>query len=127
MRWQPDRNECYCRLLGLAEIPKPPALAARGGVWFQCGTQQRGMTTVPGSGADACDDVTLRRQSGRDPVSRDLALLSIRVETDAAASDNAVAVNDEGRHASRSLRSPMQFGPTVSLLQELGSPTLRRR
>jgi hypothetical protein len=25
----------YGRLLGLAEVPKPPALAARGGVWFE--------------------------------------------------------------------------------------------
>jgi catechol 2,3-dioxygenase-like lactoylglutathione lyase family enzyme len=27
-------------LLGLAELPKPPPLAARGGVWFECGTHQ---------------------------------------------------------------------------------------
>jgi catechol 2,3-dioxygenase-like lactoylglutathione lyase family enzyme len=27
-------------LLGLPEVPKPPALAARGGAWFQCGAQQ---------------------------------------------------------------------------------------
>ena len=30
----------YGRVLGLAEIPKPEPLAARGGLWFQCGTQQ---------------------------------------------------------------------------------------
>ena len=30
----------YGVILGLAEIPKPPPLAARGGVWFQCGPQQ---------------------------------------------------------------------------------------
>jgi catechol 2,3-dioxygenase-like lactoylglutathione lyase family enzyme len=30
----------YGRLLGLPEIEKPPALAARGGAWFQCGAQQ---------------------------------------------------------------------------------------
>lgn len=29
----------YGDLLGLAEIPKPPALAGRGGVWFQVGAQ----------------------------------------------------------------------------------------
>lgn len=29
----------YGRLLGLAELPKPPALAGRGGVWFAAGTQ----------------------------------------------------------------------------------------
>jgi catechol 2,3-dioxygenase-like lactoylglutathione lyase family enzyme len=27
-------------LLGLVELPKPPALAVRGGLWFQCGAQQ---------------------------------------------------------------------------------------
>jgi catechol 2,3-dioxygenase-like lactoylglutathione lyase family enzyme len=30
----------YGRLLGLEELPKPPALAARGGAWFACGAQQ---------------------------------------------------------------------------------------
>jgi catechol 2,3-dioxygenase-like lactoylglutathione lyase family enzyme len=30
----------YGRLLGLAELEKPPALAARGGAWFACGAQQ---------------------------------------------------------------------------------------
>ena len=30
----------YCGLFGLEEIMKPPALAARGGCWFQCGAQQ---------------------------------------------------------------------------------------
>jgi len=30
----------YGELLGLAEVPKPPNLAARGGAWFQCGPLQ---------------------------------------------------------------------------------------
>ena len=30
----------YGGLLGLREIPKPPALAARGGVWFRLGQQE---------------------------------------------------------------------------------------
>lgn len=30
----------YSGALGLEELPKPPALAARGGVWFRCGEQQ---------------------------------------------------------------------------------------
>lgn len=29
----------YVGALGLEELPKPPALAARGGVWFRCGQQ----------------------------------------------------------------------------------------
>ncbi len=30
----------YGRVLGLTELQKPAPLAARGGVWFACGTQQ---------------------------------------------------------------------------------------
>lgn len=30
----------YGELLGMVEIPKPEALAARGGAWFRCGVQQ---------------------------------------------------------------------------------------
>lgn len=30
----------YGRVLGLTELPKPEPLAARGGLWFQCGPQQ---------------------------------------------------------------------------------------
>lgn len=30
----------YSDLLGLKEIPKPEPLAKRGGLWFQCGSQQ---------------------------------------------------------------------------------------
>ncbi len=30
----------YGEVLGLPEIPKPPALAARGGVWFRAGAQE---------------------------------------------------------------------------------------
>jgi catechol 2,3-dioxygenase-like lactoylglutathione lyase family enzyme len=30
----------YGDLLGLEELEKPPALAARGGAWFRCGAQQ---------------------------------------------------------------------------------------
>ena len=30
----------YADLLGLEEIPKPPEIAGRGGVWFKCGSRQ---------------------------------------------------------------------------------------
>lgn len=30
----------YVELLGLPELPKPPILAARGGIWVQAGAQQ---------------------------------------------------------------------------------------
>jgi catechol 2,3-dioxygenase-like lactoylglutathione lyase family enzyme len=35
-----DARAFYGGLLGLAELEKPPNLAARGGVWFALGTQQ---------------------------------------------------------------------------------------
>jgi catechol 2,3-dioxygenase-like lactoylglutathione lyase family enzyme len=34
-------REFYGGLLGLREIEKPPALRARGGVWFACGAGQQ--------------------------------------------------------------------------------------
>ena len=35
-----DLRAFYGGLLGLPEIPKPPALAVRGGVWFRVGPQE---------------------------------------------------------------------------------------
>jgi ubiquinone/menaquinone biosynthesis C-methylase UbiE len=37
----------YGGVLGLEELPKPPALAARGGVWFRCGRQEIHLGIVP--------------------------------------------------------------------------------
>ena len=37
---EPAARAFYGELLGLPELPKPPALAARGGVWFAVGAQQ---------------------------------------------------------------------------------------
>jgi catechol 2,3-dioxygenase-like lactoylglutathione lyase family enzyme len=36
-----EARRFYAGLLGLREIEKPPALAARGGVWFECGPSQQ--------------------------------------------------------------------------------------
>ncbi|HWX38864.1 MAG TPA: VOC family protein [Candidatus Sulfotelmatobacter sp.] len=33
-------RDFYGSILGLKEIEKPPILAARGGCWFECGSQQ---------------------------------------------------------------------------------------
>ncbi|MFC9059625.1 VOC family protein [Streptomyces sp. NPDC057074] len=38
----------YTGVLGMAETPKPPALAARGGCWFQAGTVRLHLGTEPG-------------------------------------------------------------------------------
>jgi catechol 2,3-dioxygenase-like lactoylglutathione lyase family enzyme len=35
-----EARRFFGELLGLEELPKPPALAARGGCWFRCGTQE---------------------------------------------------------------------------------------
>jgi hypothetical protein len=35
-----EARRFFGELLGLRELPKPAALAARGGAWFECGVQQ---------------------------------------------------------------------------------------
>jgi hypothetical protein len=37
---EPAARRFFGELLGLVELPKPPSLAARGGLWFQCGQGQ---------------------------------------------------------------------------------------
>ncbi|MGW7070915.1 VOC family protein [Streptomyces sp. NPDC054855] len=37
---EPELRDFYGDVLGMAEIPKPPALAARGGCWFLAGAVQ---------------------------------------------------------------------------------------
>ena len=37
---EPAARDFYGSLLGMTELEKPPILRARGGCWFQCGTQQ---------------------------------------------------------------------------------------
>ena len=37
---EPEARRFFGELLGLRELPKPPALAPRGGVWFQAGAPQ---------------------------------------------------------------------------------------
>jgi catechol 2,3-dioxygenase-like lactoylglutathione lyase family enzyme len=39
-RCEAEARRFFGELLGLPELPKPPALAIRGGLWFQCGAQQ---------------------------------------------------------------------------------------
>jgi catechol 2,3-dioxygenase-like lactoylglutathione lyase family enzyme len=37
---EPAAREFYGSILGMTELEKPPVLRARGGCWFQCGSQQ---------------------------------------------------------------------------------------
>lgn len=37
---EPAAKEFYGAILGMKEIEKPPVLRARGGCWFECGSQQ---------------------------------------------------------------------------------------
>jgi catechol 2,3-dioxygenase-like lactoylglutathione lyase family enzyme len=37
---EPAARGFYGSVLGMTEIEKPPVLAARGGCWFKCGSQQ---------------------------------------------------------------------------------------
>jgi catechol 2,3-dioxygenase-like lactoylglutathione lyase family enzyme len=37
---EPAAREFYGSILGMIELEKPPVLRARGGCWFQCGSQQ---------------------------------------------------------------------------------------
>jgi catechol 2,3-dioxygenase-like lactoylglutathione lyase family enzyme len=47
-----DEARCFFGgVLGLAEIEKPPALAARGGAWFTAGAQQLHVGVEPGFAA----------------------------------------------------------------------------
>jgi len=74
----------YGRLLGLQEIPKPAALAARGGCWFRAGAQQLHVGVEepfaparkahPGFVADDLDALADRLQDGGHEVAFDDAI-----------------------------------------------------
>jgi catechol 2,3-dioxygenase-like lactoylglutathione lyase family enzyme len=37
---EPAAREFYCGVLGMEEVPKPPALAVRGGIWLRIGPHE---------------------------------------------------------------------------------------
>ena len=77
-------REFYGEVLGLTEIPKPPQLEARGGVWFDCGNLPLhvGVESAPGN-AYSKRHVAFRVES-LDRVRAALAGHSIAVEEDSA-------------------------------------------
>ncbi|HEU4781962.1 MAG TPA: methyltransferase domain-containing protein [Ktedonobacterales bacterium] len=62
----------YGGALGLEELPKPPALAARGGVWFRCGEQQINLGVE--------EDFHPQRKGHPGLLVRDLAAVRVRLE-----------------------------------------------
>jgi ubiquinone/menaquinone biosynthesis C-methylase UbiE/catechol 2,3-dioxygenase-like lactoylglutathione lyase family enzyme len=62
----------YGGVLGLEELPKPPALAARGGVWFRCGKQQINLGVE--------EDFHPQRKGHPGLLVRDLAAVRARLE-----------------------------------------------
>jgi predicted enzyme related to lactoylglutathione lyase len=99
----------YGRVLGLAEIPKPEPLVARGGVWFQCGAQQLHLgveedfrPAKKAHPAFAVDDL--------DALARDLEAGGYRVVVD--------SVQPEG---GRRILTEDPFGNRVELIQHGGA------
>lgn len=63
----------YGGALGLEELPKPPALAARGGVWFRCGKQEIHLGVA--------EDFQPQRKGHPGLLVRDLAATCARLES----------------------------------------------
>lgn len=55
----------FGELLGLTELPKPAPLAARGGLWFQCGMQQIHIGSEPDFRASKKAHAALRLRDER--------------------------------------------------------------
>jgi catechol 2,3-dioxygenase-like lactoylglutathione lyase family enzyme len=86
-----EARRFYGTLLGLAEVAKPPELAARGGAWFACGAQQihvgvehefaparKAHPALAVSGSEALDRLAARLEGAGAPVEWDDALPGTR-------------------------------------------------
>ncbi len=65
---EPALRTFYVDALGMTEVPKPPALAARGGCWFTSGAVQLHRATGAGSSVGAPAAIE-QRGPGQSPVS----------------------------------------------------------
>jgi catechol 2,3-dioxygenase-like lactoylglutathione lyase family enzyme len=81
----------YGRLLGLAELAKPAPLAARGGVWFACGSQQLhvGVTADFAPAGKAHPALAVASPSDLDALAERLTLAGAAVRWDAELEDVA--------------------------------------
>jgi catechol 2,3-dioxygenase-like lactoylglutathione lyase family enzyme len=78
----------YVGLLGMTELPKPPVLAARGGVWFRAGSceihcgVEEGFTPArkahPGIAVSDVDELARRCEAAGLPVRWDRAIPGVR-------------------------------------------------
>jgi predicted enzyme related to lactoylglutathione lyase len=78
----------YGGVVGLPEVPKPPALAARGGVWFRVGQQElhcgveggfrRAAKAHPAFAVDDVDAMADRLAAVGSPVTWDENLVGVR-------------------------------------------------
>ncbi len=97
----------FCDVLGLRELPKPPALAVRGGFWLQAGAAQIHVGVE--------DGVDRRRTKAHVALEvDDLAAMRARLEALGIATQDGEAV--PGLHRFE-LRDP--FGNRVELVQRI--------
>jgi catechol 2,3-dioxygenase-like lactoylglutathione lyase family enzyme len=99
----------YGRLLGLAELPKPAGLAARGGVWFALGDQQLHV------GVDA--EFRPARRAHPALLVRGLDVLRRRLEA-----AGVPTRDDEPIEGFRRFHAEDPWGNRVELLERLASP-----
>jgi extradiol dioxygenase family protein len=78
-----EARRFYGELLGMAELPKPEALHARGGVWFACGGHQVHVGIAePFAPATKAHPALLIRPDDLDPLARRLEAAGCDVRWD---------------------------------------------
>jgi catechol 2,3-dioxygenase-like lactoylglutathione lyase family enzyme len=105
---EPAARAFYGRILGLTEIPKPEPLAARGGLWFECGSQQLHLGVE--------DDFRPAKKAHPAFVVDDLEELANELE----AAGYRVVNDSVQLEGSRRIFTEDPFGNRVELVQTLG-------
>lgn len=99
----------YGRVLGLTELPKPEPLAARGGLWFQCGPQQLHLGVE--------DDFRPAKKGHPAFVVDDLEELARELD----AGGYCVVLDSVQLEGSRSIFTEDPFGNRVELIHQCGA------